>query len=137
MADSFTADFSQVKLSQQQLDAFVQIMEKGIVTISNQYAVILRDRIRANATGAPGPQVVTGQYISTIQVTDDQQPTVASSAPQAPRLEYGFMGTDALGRVYNQPPFPHWQPAIDVTEPEYIQALTDALPVWWQDAAKT
>jgi hypothetical protein len=38
---------------------------------------------------------------------------VGTDAPQARRLEYGFVGADRLGRVYNQPPRPHVRPALD------------------------
>ena len=38
---------------------------------------------------------------------------VGTDAPQARRLEYGFVGPDKLGRVYNQPPRPHIRPALD------------------------
>lgn len=31
---------------------------------------------------------------------------VSNAMPQAMRLEYGFVGPDSLGRVYNQPPRP-------------------------------
>lgn len=38
---------------------------------------------------------------------------VGTDAPQAKRLEYGFVGPDKLGRVYNQAPRPHIRPALD------------------------
>ncbi len=38
---------------------------------------------------------------------------VGTDAPQARRLEYGFVGADKLGRVYNQAPRPHIRPALD------------------------
>jgi len=38
---------------------------------------------------------------------------VGTDAPQAKRLEYGFVGADKLGRVYNQAPRPHIRPALD------------------------
>ena len=38
---------------------------------------------------------------------------VGTDAPQARRLEYGFVGPDKLGRVYNQAPRPHIRPALD------------------------
>ena len=38
---------------------------------------------------------------------------VGTDAPQARRLEFGFVGADKLGRVYNQAPRPHIRPALD------------------------
>jgi len=38
---------------------------------------------------------------------------VGTDAPQARRLEYGFVGADKLGRVYDQAPRPHIRPALD------------------------
>jgi hypothetical protein len=49
--------------------------------------------------------------------------TVGTNAPQGLRLENGFVGADSLGRVYNQPPYPHFSPAAVQTEPEYARAI--------------
>lgn len=80
-----------------------------------------------HASGRPGPNIVTGEYLNSIrqevkrggfklfggpsQVTG----RVWTDAPQASRLEHGFVGTDSLGRNYTQPPFPHWRPAQEET----------------------
>ncbi|MEU4916870.1 MULTISPECIES: hypothetical protein [Streptomyces] len=74
--------------------------------------------IRANASGRPGPNVITGAYRASWQSTTRRIPygaqcTLGSDAPQARRLEFGFFDmTDSLGRHYMQPPFPHVQPAL-------------------------
>ena len=52
---------------------------------------------------------------------------VFSDAPQARRLEYGFVGVDSLGRHYRQPPFPHVEPAWRKTRPGFVQALADGV----------
>ena len=75
-------------------------------------------RIRGNASGRPGPNVITGAYRNSWQPHPRRLPygamcTLATDAPQGRRLEWGFVGTDSLGRSYNQPPFPHVEPAID------------------------
>lgn len=36
-----------------------------------------------------------------------------TDAPQANRLEYGFVGADRLGRHFNQAPRPHWGPPVE------------------------
>lgn len=78
----------------------------------------VRTQVRANASGRPGPRVQTGDYrrsISQENTRDGVVPVayVFTNSPQALRLEYGFRGADALGRVFNQPPYPHWRPAMD------------------------
>lgn len=39
---------------------------------------------------------------------------VLSDAPHAARLVFGYVGTDALGRQYNDPPRHPWGPAIEM-----------------------
>ncbi|GAA1919820.1 HK97 gp10 family phage protein [Streptantibioticus ferralitis] len=100
--------------------------------ITRHYAMLLRVRIQRNASGRPGPNVITGQYRASWDVrmaTGGGQVTaeVFTNAPQARRLEYGFVGVDGLGRHYRQPPFPHVGSAFQQTEPEFVQALVDGV----------
>ncbi|MFH8813128.1 hypothetical protein ACH4GZ_39015 [Streptomyces hygroscopicus] len=76
-----------------------------------------RAQIRGHASGRPGPNVITGDYRNSWQVVNRRLPygaqcTIGTDRPQGRRLEFGFVGADSLGRVYNQPPFPHVQPSI-------------------------
>ncbi|MFF3337813.1 HK97 gp10 family phage protein [Streptomyces flavidovirens] len=101
-------------------------------TITRHHAMLLRVRIRRNASGRPGPKVITGQYRASWDVrmrTGGGEVTaeVFSDAPQARRLEYGFVGVDSIGRHYRQPPFAHVEPAFRQTEPAFIQALADGV----------
>lgn len=78
-------------------------------------------RIRQNASGRPGPNVITGQYRASWRAETRGIPygaecTIGTNKPQGRRLEFGFYGPDSLGRVYAQPPFPHVQPAIGFIE---------------------
>lgn len=88
-------------------------------------AELLRVKIQQRASGRPGPNVITGEYRSSWQVLRQGDGTyvVFSDAPQAARLEYGFAGVDALGRVYHQPPFPHVNPAADEIEGAFFEDL--------------
>ena len=77
--------------------------------------------IRGNASGRPGPNVITGAYRNSWQARTRRIPygaicTLGTDAPQGRRLEFGFVGTDSLGRHYAQPPFPHVQPALPFIE---------------------
>lgn len=84
----------------------------------------LQRRVMANASGRPGPNAPTGDYrrsISrqTVKRANGSSSSVSSSRPQGPRLEFGFAGTDALGRVYDSPAFPHFGPALDAEGPDF------------------
>jgi hypothetical protein len=98
---------------------------RGVV---RHYGHLLTTRIKAKASGRPGPNVVTGDYRRswTTQFRTSPGFTMSVSgtnAPQARRLEFGFHGADSLGRVYDQPPFPHAYPALDEVGPEFERAL--------------
>lgn len=45
----------------------------------------------------------------------------------ARRIEYGFVGTDRLGRRYNQPPQPYMRPAFDMRQGDARQAIADSI----------
>jgi hypothetical protein len=49
--------------------------------------------------------------------------SVGTVRPQGRRLEFGFTGTDSLGRSYDQPAYPHFGPAHDQTAPEFVEAI--------------
>lgn len=87
---------------------------------------------RKHASGRPGPRVISGDFRRSI--TGDTfvgGPTVlgsiGSGAPQARRLEYGFVGADSLGRVYNQPPYPWLTPAVPEISDAILEAVTAEL----------
>ena len=55
-----------------------------------------------------------GWHLETVVKTPERCTViVGNDQPQGPRLEYGFVGADKLGRVYNQAPRPHIRPALD------------------------
>jgi hypothetical protein len=94
-------------------------------------AMVLHALIQAAASGRPGPNVITGQYRASWQVQVQPRARGASAvvgtfAPEARRLELGFHGADALGRVYAQPPFPHVAPALALLEPGFAQRVAAA-----------
>lgn len=97
------------------------------------YGQLLRTRIMANASGRPGPNAPTGTYRRswTLEVTQvgpaTFQAEVGTNQPQGRRLEFGFHGADSLGRVYNQPPYPHVQPALDWLEGQLDRGFDSVL----------
>ncbi|MEV4975515.1 HK97 gp10 family phage protein [Streptomyces scopuliridis] len=95
-------------------------------------AEIGRGLIRSNASGRPGPNIITGQYWASWQTRTRAIPygaqcTIGTDRPQGRRLEFGFFDmTDSLGRHYYQPPFPHVGPAISAIEAALLQGMRDA-----------
>lgn len=85
---------------------------------------LLRTRVMAKASGRPGPNAVTGDYRRSWQNEyrgggGTYSSTTGTNAVQGRRLEYGFNGVDSIGRVYNQPPYPHARPAFDEIAPMF------------------
>lgn len=89
-------------------------IEKGV----RHTGVLGAARIRGFASGRPGPNVITDDYRGSWKPDDTRRLphgatcTLGTDRVQGPRLEWGFVGIDAIGRHYNQPPFPHVQPAL-------------------------
>jgi hypothetical protein len=76
--------------------------------------------IQAHAEGRPGPNIVSGNLRGGVLVDHnigDEDGwgalTVYDDVIYSRRIEYGFYGTDALGRTYNQPPYPFWGPGFN------------------------
>ncbi|MFG2022309.1 HK97 gp10 family phage protein [Streptomyces sp. NPDC048825] len=115
-----------------QLDArAVRTLPEVTATVQH-YAMLLETRIKAKASGRPGPNAPTGDYRRswTHEVSADGvavTAVVGTNKPQARRLEFGFIGADSLGRVFNQPPYPHVGPAVEEIRPLFIGALGDTI----------
>lgn len=93
--------------------------------IVRKYGALLETRIKAKASGRPGPNAPTGDYRGSWYTEFFSGPGVEGSntgtnASQGRRLENGFVGQDSLGRTYNQPPFPHVGPAVQEIEPLFV-----------------
>lgn len=52
---------------------------------------------------------------------------IGTDVVYAPRLEFGFSGADASGRVYNQPPNPTLRPAFDENKDKALQKIAAVL----------
>lgn len=95
----------------------------------SDYGKTLQEGVRAHASGRPGPNVISGAYRSSIgYVLSGSGPVVSvevgSDQPYGRRLEFGFHGTDSIGRLYDQGPFPHFDPALDESADSLGLALT-------------
>jgi hypothetical protein len=95
--------------------------EKMVRTVSH-WAHILEARIKSRAP------VKTGDYRRSWNTQlRGTTAIVGTSKPQARRLEFGFVGTDSLGRHYNQAPRPHVRPSIDEIREPFLRAVAKAV----------
>lgn len=99
-----------------------------LANVVGKYAQLGLAIVRRNASGRPGPRRVTGDYLRSWSVERDGPfaASVGTNAPQGRRLENGFVGTDSLGRHYNQPPYPHVGPMADEIEEPFAVAVAEA-----------
>ncbi|MEU6511888.1 hypothetical protein [Streptomyces sp. NPDC046942] len=98
------------------------------VSLVRHFAMLLETQVKVNASGRPGPNVITGDYRRSwtheVRVAGGVvSGTVGTDKPQGRRLEYGYIGPDSLGRIFDQPPYPHLGPAVHTIEPQFVQAL--------------
>ena len=97
------------------------------------FAPLLAERIQTAASGRPGPNIVTGNLYGSIGIDyagiggDWGSATVGTSVPYANRLEFGFYGTDSLGRHYSQPPYPFFGRAVEGSTDEFIGLVQRAI----------
>lgn len=104
----------------------------AVVAVVIAHGLLAETAVKRHASGRPGPNAPTGDYrrsweTKLIRDGDSVYSVTGTNRPQGRRLEYGFHGVDALGRHYNQPPFPHVQPARDEVEPLLRAAVLAAL----------
>jgi hypothetical protein len=95
---------------------------------------VLQTKVKANASGRPGPRAQTGDYRRNIGLVVRRAPRtvtaeVFTNAVQGWRLERGFYGVDSLGRLYHQDPLPHFQPAADAMRAQFPAAVATAVNV--------
>lgn len=99
-----------------------QLLETSV----KRHANLPRTALRGPNTG--GPRLITGDYNRSINLrmagsVTHPTATVGTDRPQGPRLEFGFVGVDSLGRHYNQPPYAHFGPAFDEIAPQFEAAI--------------
>jgi HK97 gp10 family phage protein len=121
MADVFKLKIEglkELKNAFRELDAeFSDILADAV---SEAAAVVEREaKLNSERGGDNFPHRITGNLMNSIKeirVTKKKyyvESQVGSDMVYAPRLEFGFVGTDKLGRRYNQRPRPYLRPALD------------------------
>lgn len=107
----------------------------AVHTVVARQGAVLQTKVKANASGRPGPRAQTGDYRRSIGLTVRTSARtvtaeVGTNAVQGFRLEFGFYGlTDSLGRLYHQPPYPHFQPAADAMRATFPAAIAAGVDV--------
>lgn len=102
------------------LDVEMAVAMQEIATLLQNTAIDNTWSAFKNPTGELASNVVgvvVGPYEADLQV----------NAPQAWRLEAGFVGADSLGRVYNNAPEPYAMPAVVSNEDAIIQLTEEAM----------
>lgn len=112
--------------------------QRKAIARTKHHAMLLETRVKAKASGRPGPRARTGNYrrswttMGPFLSGSDVESTVGTNAPQARRLEYGFVGWDRIGRPYDQKPYPHLGPAMAEIEPDFAADMANI--VSWSDS---
>lgn len=82
--------------------AIKEKIEKVLFVVANQLATNVQQQIRDNKS------IVSGNLLNSINVKPGDEDLTAKVYTNvfkyAPRVEFGFVGKDSLGRYYNQPP---------------------------------
>ena len=69
-----------------------------------------------------------GFHMETVEKTPERCTViVGNDQPQGPRLEFGFVGRDVLGRFYNQAARPHLRPALDENRGAAVEEFRGAV----------
>lgn len=136
MADSY---FSGVSAFAAAVDRIMAKAQAASAAALAEAAKAVRDQARTDASGRPGPNIVSGSLRNSIVVDGpraDGLGWVAFVGPTAPygrRVELGFHGADSLGRVYDQTGFPYMEPAFHEVERVALPALYRK---WWGEAVR-
>jgi hypothetical protein len=124
-------DGSEVDIEVRRIAEQAQVGTRVMRTLVTHWTALLETAVKRHASGRPGPRIVTGNYNRSITrtvtpIAGGAEGEVGTNAVQAARLEYGFHGRDSLGRLYDQPPYPHFRPAADEIEAAFAEAVAAA-----------
>lgn len=84
-----------------------------------------------------GLRLITGDYVRRINlrmVAGDGTigAEVGTNHPGGRRLEFGFVGTDSIGRTYHQPPYPTARPALAEVGPGFQRDVIGLVDEAWK-----
>lgn len=84
----------------------------------SQRAIRVESAAKENATGRPGPNVISGRLRGSITWrlgvdAEGLYAEIGTNVEYGRRIELGFTGVDSLGRTYDQPAYPFLLPALE------------------------
>lgn len=101
-------------------------------------AKVLQAEAKAQASGRPGPNVISGDLRSSIVIDGPSRRTpwswealVGPTTRYGRRIELGFRGTDSLGRHFDQPPYPFLSPAFTAATEAMFTACRASWAAAW------
>lgn len=111
-----------------------QLERMGIDAMAEARAAVVEaageveKQAKQNASGRPGPNVVTGTLRRSITMgvvtpwgVRGWATRVGPTVIYGRRIELGFTGTDSRGRSYNQPAYPYFRPAMQTVAPRIAE----------------
>lgn len=116
------------------VSSFPANLARAMRDVVHRTAGEMAGAMQAHASSRPGPRVQSGELRGSILVDHNLGDpdgfgvaTVYTETIYARRLEYGFYGTDALGRAYNQPPYPFFGPGFNEVAGDFESDVNAAL----------
>jgi hypothetical protein len=118
-----------------EFDAALKALEASMLAatrlgLADAAAAVVR-HAQEHASGRPGPDVVSGTLRRGIQMGPIEalgamgwQVEVGPTVVYSRRIELGFHGVDSLGRSYDQPGYPFFEPGYREVEPELERTFT-------------
>jgi hypothetical protein len=100
---------------------------KKLVPAVNAGLSLIQNEIVANAPYKTGTYKRSWHLGEPTTTSTSAHNTTGTDVVYAARLEFGYEGTDSLGRSYHQSAQPHVRPAFDAKRDAAIQEVTDAL----------
>jgi Bacteriophage HK97-gp10, putative tail-component len=124
VADEITFHWEGIDAFGRALDTLEAAVDEATHKAIVEAAALVEKAAKEHASGAPGPNVVTGDLRRSVVVTDISATgsmgwtaRIAPTTSYGRRVELGFHGTDRLGRHYDQAARPFLRPALDELRP--------------------
>ena len=96
------------------------VLDEAVREAIIEVASLLDEKAKENASGRPGPNVISGTLRRGIRQTPAAKTgrgswtiSVGPTAGYSRRVELGYRGTDSLGRTYATSGYPYFVPAYE------------------------
>lgn len=124
----WTIDASDVGLFANELLVHAATVESRSRDVVEHYGTMLWLGVRHHASGHPGPGVITGGYLASIQVhfgssIEGYSAEVGTDEDRGYALELGYLEEEEDGEATIHHPFPHFRPALAEIEEPFAVAV--------------